>query len=662
MRRRRIRFSVLLAAWAAALTLGSPPVVRAASAADDWQPIAPEDLALKENPKGPGADAMILYRETEIRAGESLSEYVRIKVFTERGAKRGDISIPYQKNNWEVRELRARTIRPNGEVVDFNGTVYDKVMAKLGGLEILAKTLSLPQVEPGCIIEYKYVQHLQKVLYVNMTWNVQGELFTRYARFTTRPPVKSLLPLYYREWGLPSGLAPQEHGDGSYVLEVRDLPGIEKEELMLPDSAVRARVEFFYRSPLEPPNESTEQFWARMGKSWNESLDKFANKNNVLVPEVAGLVSLEDPPETKLRKLYARALQIRNLTHEQSKSVKERQQENLKPNLTAEDVLKHGYGTSRDINFLFVGLARAAGFNSTILYVAPRNRGVFQEELRDTRQLATDIVWVQAGGKDYYLDPGAQSYPFGMLPWYATHTRGIRVDNTGGTIVTTPLPPSSEATRVRHVDLTLDDEGTLTGQLQVEFTGQWGALHREEYRTEDESGRRKKLEDEISRDLPAGSTFELKTISNWENLEGPLRMEGAVKIPALATSTGRRILLAATPFQRPEFRAFLPEKRVNVIYFHFPYEELDEVKVHPPAGYKIETVPPAEKIEPGRVSYNIVTAQEGEIASVKRHLVIGGIIFPVQAYPALRTFFGNAKSNDEAQILIQRSDDAANKN
>jgi len=269
---------------------------------------------------------------------------------------------------------------------------------------------------------------------------------------------------------------------------------------------------------------------------------------------------------------------------------------------------------------------------------------------------------VQAGGNDYYLDPGAHNYPFGMLPWYATHTRGVRVENTGGTIVTTPLPPSSEATRVRRADLTLDEEDTLAGQLQVEFTGQWGALHREELRAEDESGRRKKLQDEISRDLPPGSTFEVKTITNWDILDAPLKVEGAVKIPALATSTGRRILLAATPFQRAEFQAFQPEKRMNMIYFHFPYEELDEVKVRPPAGYKVETVPPAQKIEPGRVSYSIATTQEGVVAQMKRRLVIGGILFPVQAYPALRTFFGNVKSNDEAQILFQRSEDEANKN
>ena len=52
-----------------------------------WLPVPPEDLALKDNPKQPGADAMILYRENVVDArkatstGDTVEEYVRIKIF-----------------------------------------------------------------------------------------------------------------------------------------------------------------------------------------------------------------------------------------------------------------------------------------------------------------------------------------------------------------------------------------------------------------------------------------------------------------------------------------------------------------------------------------------------------------------------------------------------
>ena len=87
-------------------------------------------------------------------------------------------------------------------------------------------------------------------------------------------------------------------------------------------------------------------------------------KKNALEPEVAKTVSPSDTPEQKLRKLYDRAQQIRNLSNEDSKSEKEAKQENLKKNNNASDVLQHGYGNAREINLVFTALARSAGFEA----------------------------------------------------------------------------------------------------------------------------------------------------------------------------------------------------------------------------------------------------------------------------------------------------------
>src|ERR1700690_1530423 len=70
-------------------------------AADEWLPISPEDLALKDNPKSPGADAMILYRESVVSAkdlhkvGDFDEEYFRIKIFTAAGKDRANVEVPY---------------------------------------------------------------------------------------------------------------------------------------------------------------------------------------------------------------------------------------------------------------------------------------------------------------------------------------------------------------------------------------------------------------------------------------------------------------------------------------------------------------------------------------------------------------------------------------
>jgi hypothetical protein len=52
--------------------------------------------------------------------------------------------------------VRARTIRPDGNIVNFEGKPCEKIIEKRSGEKILAKTFTLPDVQPGGIIEYKY--------------------------------------------------------------------------------------------------------------------------------------------------------------------------------------------------------------------------------------------------------------------------------------------------------------------------------------------------------------------------------------------------------------------------------------------------------------------------------------------------------------------------
>jgi len=65
-----------------------------------------------------------------------------------------------------------------------------------------------------------------------------------------------------------------------------------------------------------------------------------------------------------LRKLYARAQQVRNTSFEVEKSEQEQKREKEQGINNVEDLLKAGQRERAAINWLFVGLARAAGFQA----------------------------------------------------------------------------------------------------------------------------------------------------------------------------------------------------------------------------------------------------------------------------------------------------------
>jgi len=639
-----------------------------AARAIDWQPISPDDLALKDNPKQPGSDAMILYREVVVDAskastdGESEEDYVRIKVFTQAGVSEGHVSIEFVKESEDIPYITGRTIRPDGSIVKFDGQVLESTIEKFSGLKVLAKTFTLPDVQPGSIIEYVY-QKQMKQHYVSTwrMWEVSQPIYTREAHFRYIPYTgygSNLRPMC-STYLLPPDVAPKLQVDGSYTMAAHDILGVVEEPLMPPERTIQARVSFYYQLPDAPlATDSSDHYWNAYAKKWNSSLEHFIDKKNALNNELSKVVSPSDPPETKLRKIYADVLKIRNVYMEDYKTEKEHKDENLKDNNNVEDVLNRGYAYGSQVNYLFIGLARAAGFDSTEVRIAQRDRDVFLPQRNEVGELTATVVWVHAGSQEYYVDPAARYFPFGMLPWYETEVGGIKVGKDGATMVRSPDPTPSDATIERKAELELAPDGSLSGTLQVDFTGQRAALIREEKRKEDETGRTKDLEDDIRSWLPAGSEFTVAKIANWDDIEQPIHTEGSVKIPSYAASASQRMLMPLEIFQMTQTREFASEKRSNIVYFHYPYEEKDDIKVHLPAGYHAESLPPDRNVDLKAVSCEITGDAQGDALEIKRHLVVRGLVFPKDDYKTLRTFFGVVKNNDNAQMVLRNATSA----
>ena len=624
---------------------------RRAGAADEWLPINSADLALKDNPASPGSHAMILYREEHTDSEQSfLTEYLRIKIFTEEGKKYGDIELPFIKGLFDVKDVRARTIRQDGSIVNFDGKIFEKTVVKAGGIKVLEKTFSLPDVQPGSIIEYKYRKQYDANVYWNISWEVQQDLFMREAKFSIKPPTGANAPgLMWQTIGLEKGLKLQKEKDGSYALDLQNVAGVQDEQYSLPDSMLHGRVSFFF---VFGPAKTPQQFWKDIAKAWNDDIDKYVDKKNALAQCLAQTVSASDSPEAKLRKIYERAQKIRNVSYE-NKTEQEEKREKLKDNNNVEDVLKHEYGTGRAINWLFLGLVRAAGFPANEVYVVPRNDGVFHADLEDTRQLSADVVQVKVGTQDVYLDPGSKYYPYGVLPWSETSASGLLVTKGDADLVTTPAPKSEESTSVRHVTLQLARDGSATGTLVVEFNGMWGSAVRNDERDEDDTGRRKDMSDEIKSWLPADAKFEITKASSWGPSSDPMQVEGTLTLPSYATSAGTKILVPVTPFIAAEPRAFQSATRTNSIYFRYPYQERDEIEFKLPAGYQVESLPTPQQVPSGAIQYTISITKQPNGLSIQRALDEKGLLYDAKYYGTIRQIFNMVKSGDDQQAILE---------
>lgn len=629
---------------------------RPTASKEDWPPIPPEELAMKDNPASPGSHAMILYREEIDDHKDATNIYwdthYRIKIFTEQGKKHADIEIPFVKGFNHIKDIRARTVHPDGKIIDFSGQVYEKTVVKYHDVKVLVKTFTLPDVQPGSIIEYRYRDQWDFEYFLPSTrWPLQEDLYMRRAVFSVRP--SPWAALHWAGKTMKGEQIKEDHG--WYRLEVNNVPGFEEEDYMPPVDELKPHLDMFYSMQGQ---ETAEQFWKDYGKRRYQGMENFIGKHGYVARIADETVSASDDPETKLRKLYTRAQQIRNLSYEREKTEKEEKRDKLKDNENVEDILKHGYGSGVGIDYTFVALARAAGFDATIVEVARRDRLFFHRELMNSAQLNDVVAAVHLGSGDVYLDPGVLFCPYGLLPWSETNTAGMRLDKSGGTFVNIPALKSGDGRIERKGILQLDSDGALTGQLQVDFMGLQALRRRLDAREEDEAGRRKELEDNVKEWLPSGSKFTLTSVSGWEGSDKPLHAEGTLQLPGFATVAGHRTLIPLTIFQSSLFQSFQHANRNYAVYFHFPFEEKDDITIQLPPGYQVRAVPPATKTPAGGIQYTISATTQSGTLHVARDFEVNGLMVSQEYYGVMRNFFNAAKANDEQQAVLEPAQSA----
>ncbi|HET6929871.1 MAG TPA: DUF3857 domain-containing protein [Candidatus Acidoferrum sp.] len=658
MNPRRLAFLLILVSAA----LLSRPFLPTASG-DEWQPIDPADLKMTSEPKAPGAPAIFLYRQVDrkdaTRAGTEYN-YVRIKILTEEGRQYANVEIPYYRQDASVNisNIRARTIRPDGTVINFDGKVYDKIIEKTKGTKIRAKTFSIPDVQVGSIVEYHFNYDFEDYYIFNSYWAVSDQLFTRFAKFSLKP-----FPEWGVRWAWPAGLPagtvpPKQEPDNIVRMTAHDIPALEVEDYMPPENELKFRVLFIYSE--DGFEQDPVKYWRKFGKKRNDSLESFVNKRKDLESFVSGVVSPNDSQEVKLRKIYARVQQLRNLSYEPRKSAEEEKRDKQKKIENAADILKNGYGSGKDLTWLFVGLARAAGFEASGAFVATRDDYFFQESRMNSDELNSNVAVVKVDGKDLFLDPGSAFVPYGLLPWMETGVKGLKLNKDGGVWVETPLPLSADSQITRKADFKITDDGSLEGRVIVTYTGLEACSRRQSLRNQDAEARKKYLEDAMKDYVPATVDVDLKNQPDWTSSEKPLVAEYEVKIPGWVSSAGRRALMPAGIFCSTEKRMFEHANRVNAVYFHYPHRKTDDVTVELPPGWKIGSVPKPEDQDAKAAEYTLTVEQKPGAVHVTRVLRNDLLLLQKEYYSTLRSFFLVVKSSDEKQIVFEPGAAAAN--
>jgi transglutaminase-like putative cysteine protease len=623
-----------------------------------WQQPTPEELKMTSVPAAPDADAVYLsVDEATDDNMHTKTVYVRLKILTDQGKKYADVEVPYEGRNYSVDGVEGRTIHSDGTVQPFTGKPFDRLAEKTSEYKYVTKVFSMPDVQPGSIIEYRYSLHYHDSFVIGGVWYVQRDLYVAKAHFSFAPfkdiervDTKGGFAGIQYVHVLPSGLDVKKDVTGRFSLDATDIPAAPAEEYLPPIRSLTYRVLFYYTG-----YNSADDFWKGRGHDWSKDMDKFASPSGRLADAARELVSGANTPDEKLGKLYDAVMKMENTNFTRERSAEENNAQGVKHIESAQDVFDLKRGDSDQLALLFIALARAAGFKAYAMQVTNRDENLFQQYYLTLRQLDDVIAIVEVNGKDVYFDPGQRYCKYGSLHWKHTMSTGLRQTDHGAVIATTPNGNYKDTQIQRSAYLTIDASGKVTGLVRILMSGTTALRWRQRALETDEIEASREFENDLQRSVPDGVVVKARKMSGLDDYQHLLMVTLDVS-GSMGTATPKRVFLPCFFFEAGEKPLFPHAKRVNPVDLHYPYVSQDDVTIILPPGEKLEQAPQNSSIPLQQFAlYSTAVTTDGSKLSLNRTLVMANTIYYKDEYPALKGFLDKVNSDDQERAIVERS-------
>ena len=288
------------------------------------------------------------------------------------------------------------------------------------------------------------------------------------------------------------------------------------------------------------------------------------------------------------------------------------------------------------------------------MVLTSRDRSLLNRGYLYWGQLTDEIAIVNVGGKEEYFDPGERDCEYGKLDWIHTQMLGFRQKDDGTELATAPPGIYRDNITVRNVNVTIGPDGKLQGQIQITMTGVQALRWRQKALLTDEQATKTAFEKEVQGQVPDGVKVNgslLGLNDSTSNLIAFLDVSGN-----MGTVTGKRVFLPAAFFETKARPMFASEKRENPVDLRYPSAVQDVVTITLAPGLSVESLPKGlTNVIPIGAEYKSVYGDTANTYKQVRLLLLGNTLFETKEYPQLREFYQNAATEDQQQVVLQRT-------
>ena len=653
---------LLYAALAACACMNAPAAWAAAN--------APEWLRAQVSAPVPAhddeTDAVLLYSETELTvlAPGKMKQLDRrvYKILRKDGEGYGAVRWSFTPDS-PITSMRGWSIPAQGKDFEVKQRdIIETAFTNVDGGELVSdlryKLMMIPAAVPGNIIGYEIEQELEPYE-MSAEWDMQDIVPVREARFTVKlPPGWS----YKVFWLNGTESAPTEVAPNQWRWVATDLKRIKRERRMPPWRGIAARMVL----SLQPPDGKGGGFlsWQEFG-AWYLGLTNGRRDPSPQIRQKAQELTASTPdPLSKMRALATFAQKdIRYVAIELGIG-------GWQPH-AASEVLTHGYGDCKDKVTLLSSMLKEIGIESHYVLIntvrgsvaagTPPNRGFNHAIVAIQLPAGIDIAQLPAAikhktlGPVLFFDPTNPLVPLGSLSGELQANFGLVVTPTGGELMALPQSATSLNGLTRTAKFTLDENGTLRGDVVDTYLGDGAAEQRWALRTAQQAEDQiKPIESMLTHSL---STFQVlkAAVGNQPIVEKPLTWNYSLEVDRYARAAGDLLIIRPRVFGSMASGLLeTKEARENPIEFEAPVRHTDVFEITVPAGYVPDSLPPPANKDIGPISYRSSTTFSGNVLRYTRTLEVKELSVPLAKAESLKLFYRAIGADERNSAVLKR--------
>jgi hypothetical protein len=611
------------------------------------------------------ADAVALLRQRDLTVNPDGSATQRNRVVDRilrpDGAARGTLVVMYRDGE--------RITRLHGWCIPASGQPYEvsaKEATESGESQTIEvsdtrkRTLVIGGIAPGSLIGFEWVIETPRPLLQDDGWQFQDGVSVRLAQFTLALPVSWR---YTMSWHNHAGAPATDLGQGRWQWTLRDVGAIADEPAMPSYRALAGRLHVSYDGP--GALSTSLQSWSDLG-AWYQGLTRGRDDPSADIRATVAEVTAGITDTPGRIQAIARFVQdhVRYVAIELGIG-------GFQPHV-ADEVLKRRYGDCKDHTALLVAMLKVIGIRSHYVLVNTR-RGVV-EDGPDPEMLFNHVIAAielsadapaaslssiqqdPAAGRLLYFDSTDPFTPLGRLRAELQSTPGLLVLPGGGSLRRLPEAPVEASGVQRHGTFTLDQNGTLSGEMSETVKGDRADEERE--RLSQESNRAKLVEPKLAASL-SGYRILSATVGGTSGDREPIQWRYSFEAGHYAQPTGSLLLVRPRVIGIKSI-APLPATgpRHNPVTLTRRGRDTDELSIVLPAGYRVDELPPPVDLEQDFGSYHSRTTVNDGVLHYTRSVEIRSFQIPPAEADALRRFSSAIEADERAEATFTRSSSA----